>query len=212
MTLAQQATAAVFVARHHRGAICLRVRRRGSSAVISVIDRGIGISAGRLPRIFDLFTQGGDSETRTQSIGQAARTSGGAQAATAALFRRSFVVVDDNRDAADCFGAEVAILYSGREALQHTALLPRCDHPRHRYAGNGRLRTGATAVRRSGAVAGDADRADRPGPGARPAGLDGGRLRAPSGQAGRFSTAWRRCSKLCSRPGRRRRERVPWRR
>ena len=40
------------------GAISLSLRREGDDAVVRVADRGIGIEAAMLPRIFDLFTQG----------------------------------------------------------------------------------------------------------------------------------------------------------
>jgi signal transduction histidine kinase/ActR/RegA family two-component response regulator len=39
------------------GRITLRVRREGASAVIRIIDTGIGISPESLPRVFELFTQ-----------------------------------------------------------------------------------------------------------------------------------------------------------
>jgi PAS domain S-box-containing protein len=48
------------------GSIALAVAREGSHAVLRVRDRGIGIPADFLPRIFDLFVQGDGSLTRAQ--------------------------------------------------------------------------------------------------------------------------------------------------
>ncbi|MFL5310828.1 MAG: ATP-binding protein [Myxococcales bacterium] len=48
------------------GHISLIARREGDEAVIEVRDDGIGISAGLLPRVFDLFVQGRQSSDRAE--------------------------------------------------------------------------------------------------------------------------------------------------
>ncbi len=49
------------------GHIRLSAGREGSDAVIRVSDSGIGMSAELLPRVFDLFRQGGDSRGHSES-------------------------------------------------------------------------------------------------------------------------------------------------
>ncbi len=48
------------------GRIWLRASREGDRAVFSVRDTGIGLTADQIPRIFEMFTQVGRSEERSQ--------------------------------------------------------------------------------------------------------------------------------------------------
>src|SRR6185436_16110146 len=48
------------------GRIAVRARRDGGEVVLSVSDSGIGISAEALPRVFDLFVQGGRGIDRSE--------------------------------------------------------------------------------------------------------------------------------------------------
>ena len=48
------------------GHICVRVRQRGRTRVVSVRDNGIGIAADQLASVFDMFTQVDRSNRRAQ--------------------------------------------------------------------------------------------------------------------------------------------------
>jgi len=49
-----------------RGRVRLRVAHEGDDATVSVSDTGIGIPAGMIERVFDLFAQGRDARTRSK--------------------------------------------------------------------------------------------------------------------------------------------------
>ena len=49
-----------------RGRVRLRVAQEGDDATVSVSDTGIGIPAGMIERVFDLFAQGRDARARSK--------------------------------------------------------------------------------------------------------------------------------------------------
>ena len=51
------------------GVIAIEVRREGASAVIDIIDNGIGIAAELLPQVFDLYVQGKSGRDNTGGLG-----------------------------------------------------------------------------------------------------------------------------------------------
>jgi len=154
----------------HGGRIWLIADRRGSDAVLTVRDSGIGIPAEMLPRVFDIFTQvdrsigraqgglgigltlvkrlvamhGGTVEARSDGLGKGSefvvrlplllepprspQAMTGQRERVDCGPRPRILVVDDNRDSADCLamllrmtGHDVRAAYDGLEALESAA-------------------------------------------------------------------------------------------